>query len=182
MPWPIGLVVKNGSKARAMTSGVMPVPVSVTRDADILAGLARRAGRRSRASRSALQVSIVSVPPSGMASRALMARLRIAFSSWFWSHSVGQRSAGERQLELDALAQRAAQQVLHDAISGLTSSGLGSSGWRREKASRRCVSAAARLADVTAPLTKRSSSLEPPVGDAASAPGRGSRRCPAADC
>ena len=30
MPWPIGLVVKNGSKARAITSGVMPVPVSVT--------------------------------------------------------------------------------------------------------------------------------------------------------
>ena len=30
MPWPSGLVVKNGSKARAITSGVMPVPVSVT--------------------------------------------------------------------------------------------------------------------------------------------------------
>ncbi len=30
MPWPMGFVVKNGSKARAITSGVMPVPVSLT--------------------------------------------------------------------------------------------------------------------------------------------------------
>ncbi len=30
VPLPIGLVVKNGSKARATTSGVMPVPVSMT--------------------------------------------------------------------------------------------------------------------------------------------------------
>ncbi len=30
MPSPIGLVVKNGSKARAITSGGMPAPVSVT--------------------------------------------------------------------------------------------------------------------------------------------------------
>ncbi len=30
VPSPIGLVVKNGSKARATTSGVIPVPVSLT--------------------------------------------------------------------------------------------------------------------------------------------------------
>ena len=30
VPWPVGLVVKNGSIARARTSSVMPDPVSVT--------------------------------------------------------------------------------------------------------------------------------------------------------
>jgi hypothetical protein len=29
VPWPVGLVVKNGSKIRSTTSGGMPVPVSL---------------------------------------------------------------------------------------------------------------------------------------------------------
>ena len=39
MPWPSGLVVKNGSKARAATSGAMPVPVSVTQTETYCPGL-----------------------------------------------------------------------------------------------------------------------------------------------
>ncbi len=31
VPAPVGLVVKNGSKAREITSGAMPMPVSLTR-------------------------------------------------------------------------------------------------------------------------------------------------------
>ncbi len=38
MPWPIGLVVKNGSKAFAMTSGGMPVPASGALDVGALKG------------------------------------------------------------------------------------------------------------------------------------------------
>ena len=53
-----------------------------------------------------------------------------------------------------------------DAISGLALTGLGSSGWRRENASRRCVSAAARLAEVMAPLTKRWISPSRPLDQA----------------
>ncbi len=30
MPWPTGLVVKNGSNIRAWTSGLIPAPVSDT--------------------------------------------------------------------------------------------------------------------------------------------------------
>jgi hypothetical protein len=40
-----------------------------------------------------------------------------------------------------------------EASSLLALTGFGSSGWRREKASSRCVSAAARLAEVMAALT-----------------------------
>ena len=151
-PGPIGLVVKNGSNARATTSGVMPVPVSVTAMADVLAGR-RVAVVAAWRSRRVLLVSIRSLPPSGIASRALMARLRMLFSSWFWSHSVGHRSADQRELELDALAHASgAAGPPWTRSGGLARSGLGSSGCRREKASRRWVSAAARLADVTAPI------------------------------
>ena len=56
---------------------------------------------------------MVSRPPSGMASRALMHRLRIAFSSWFGSHSVGQRPIAEHRLDLDRRPDRALDQLLH---------------------------------------------------------------------
>ena len=68
MPLPTGLVVKNGSNTLAMTSGGMPTPVSLDGDGDILAG-----GDRSRSSPSVTFCAvIVTVPPSGMASRALI--------------------------------------------------------------------------------------------------------------
>jgi len=62
---PMGLVVKNGSKARCTTSGVMPVPVSVTDSERYWPG----ANSRSSAARSSsrrLAVSIVMRPPSGV--------------------------------------------------------------------------------------------------------------------
>ena len=79
---PVGLVVKNGSNARSRTSRLMPAPESVTASMtywpalNVLAvgrdigfveiGVRRLDGQR---------------PPLGIASRALTARLRIAFSS-----------------------------------------------------------------------------------------------------
>ena len=66
MPLPASLVVKNGSKRWGRTSAAMPEPVSVT-ESRKAAPSPRAAGAVSRTSR----------PPSGMASRALTARLRI---------------------------------------------------------------------------------------------------------
>ncbi|MGJ3627028.1 hypothetical protein AB5I41_09130 [Sphingomonas sp. MMS24-JH45] len=57
-------------------------------------------------------VSTVSWPPSGMASRALIARLMIAFSSWLESATASGASASGAILERDILADRAAQQLL----------------------------------------------------------------------
>ena len=47
-PGPSGLVVKKGSKARAITSGAMPVPVSVDAERDVLAGPQSRSAPRAR--------------------------------------------------------------------------------------------------------------------------------------
>jgi hypothetical protein len=66
-------VVKKGSNAFARTSSLMPVPVSLT-DTTAYSPAGKSAGRSTPLS-VALLVSIVNVPPRGMASRALMARL-----------------------------------------------------------------------------------------------------------
>ena len=106
--------MKNGSKARAITSGVMPVPVSVTQSDTYWPG-GRSRSRAARSSSHLLAVSMVSLPPSGMASRALMQRLSSAFSSWFGSTSVGQSPPAPTTSTVDAGADGAADQVLHAA-------------------------------------------------------------------
>jgi hypothetical protein len=61
VPWPAGLVVKNGSKTRAATSGGMPVPVSLTQsENDCPGGSSRSCAARSSSHRFA--VSMVSRP------------------------------------------------------------------------------------------------------------------------
>ena len=60
-------MVKKGSKARAATSSLIPVPVSVT---------------RSDTRCASTSVDTVSRPPPGMASRALTTRLTRICSSW----------------------------------------------------------------------------------------------------
>ena len=54
---------------------------------------------------------MVSLPPSGMASRALSARLINAFSSWFGSALVRQRPARQHGFERHRFAERAAQEL-----------------------------------------------------------------------
>ena len=64
---------------------------------------------------------MVSLPPSGMASRALMARLSSALSSWLGSHSVSHRSSDADDREVDGLADGPAQQILqrHHELVGV---------------------------------------------------------------
>ncbi len=76
MPFSGPLVVKNGSKILSSVSGGMPEPVSVTRRTMYL----RRPASGSTSSVTissavAAAASRVSVPPSGMASRAFTQRL-----------------------------------------------------------------------------------------------------------
>lgn len=86
----MGLVVKNGSKACSITSGVMPVPVSDTHsDRQSPSCMSCRLAPFRSIRR--LPVSMVIVPPSGIASRASRQRFGSAFSSWKGSTSVDHR-------------------------------------------------------------------------------------------
>ena len=81
VPLPHSLVVKKGSKRWALTSGVIPQPVSA------IASLTYRPGGRSGSSPEAappstFAVSMVTVPPSGIASRAFTTRFMITCSIW----------------------------------------------------------------------------------------------------
>ena len=80
MPLPGSLVVKNGSIACLSTSGLMPCPVSLTVSTTYSPGWAFAMRPATSASSVTWRVSIVSIPPLGMASRALIARLMIALS------------------------------------------------------------------------------------------------------
>ena len=133
-------------------------------------GPARRRACRARiaSSRRGIARSRSSaVPPSGMASRALIARLSIALSSWCGSQKRRPQSARRDDLQLDRLADACGAAVPPcDATSWLTSTGFGSSGWRREKASSRWVSAAARLAEAMAARRVAVDSRQPALRDA----------------
>jgi hypothetical protein len=58
-----------------------------------------------------LDISIVSLPPLGIASRALIARFRIAVSSWLTIGADPPDACAEHRLHLDALAQGLAEEV-----------------------------------------------------------------------
>ena len=83
-----------------------------------------------------------------MASRALIDRFSTALSSWLGSQSVGHRSSASTVSS--AIAGPTVRRISSSmpATSRLGSVGTGASVWRRENASSRWVSAAAR---VTAP-------------------------------
>ena len=88
---------------------------------------------------------IISPAPS-IASRALTARLRIAFSSWFGSAQTCQSSAAKRVWTVirSPIARSTSSSMFSTSSAGATASG--SSGSARAKASRRRVRAAARVA------------------------------------
>ena len=124
----------------------MPVPVSVTAEREILAG--RHVVARGVPARRAnlLWVSMVMRPPSGIASRALMQRFSSAFSSCGGSTSAGHSPvAPTTSMATEGPTVRRMRSSMPET-SVLTSVARGSSVCRREKASRRCVSAAARRA------------------------------------
>ena len=112
VPCPTSLVVKNGSKALSITSGDMPVPVSVHDDHDVLARLDLVIGRA---------VGLVEIGIGGLDRQLAAVRHRVAGID---------RQVEQRVLELvrsatpghsppparsrpDRLAERAAQQVGH---------------------------------------------------------------------
>ena len=110
VPWPGGLVVKNGSKTRPSTSSGMPVPVSRSRTAT------NRPRSPGAASRSAsFRAETASSPPCGMASRAFSATLSSANSNCAASTRIGQRPLFEVEVHLDVAAQRRAEQVRRPA-------------------------------------------------------------------
>ena len=82
MPLPTPFVVKNGSKSRVFVSASMPRPVSLivnVTNEPACTSLPRRDASSGETSEFA--VSIDSVPPPGIASRALTTRLMITCSS-----------------------------------------------------------------------------------------------------
>ncbi len=97
MPWPEDLVVNIGSNARAATSLSMPTPVSETSSRTKRPGDTPGSAIVSRSESSTFSVSKVSVPPSGIASRALTARLIRTCSTRAGSSAIGQRSACSRR-------------------------------------------------------------------------------------
>ena len=116
VPRPGALVVKNGSKIRSRTSGGIPPPVSLTSitSHSVAAGWpgsrptsSRRRDRRKR-----------SAPPSGIASRALTARLVNTCRSWLGSALTGNDPALGVERDADRGRQRALEQLdrlLHQA-------------------------------------------------------------------
>ena len=93
-----------------------------------------------------MAVSIVSLPPFGIASRALTARLIIALSSWLLSAETGQRPPASTVsiLIVSSKVRRSSSDM--PETRRLMSSACGDRGWRRAKARSCWVSAAARSA------------------------------------
>ena len=110
-PLPISLVVKNGSKALARTSFVMPEPVSVT--VIVTYSPAGGSSDLSGGPTVELAVSNVTLPPICIASRALIAR----FSTMqLYLRGIGERmpqSRSKYSVDFDAAGHRALKQIAH---------------------------------------------------------------------
>ena len=87
-PLPTSLVVKNGSNTLLQDAGGNAVPGIGHRDHHVIPGGDIAVGAGVVLVEATLPVSMVSLPPSGIASRALSARLRIALVSWLGSISA----------------------------------------------------------------------------------------------
>ncbi len=153
VPSPVGLVVKKGSNARETTSGGMPVPVSPTLSTTYCPEAASPGCRAPAPLMLALVACTVSVPPSGIASRALITRFSNAFSSWFGSQMMVHKS-GVR-IRLTSIPGPTVPRInsAMPSSNALALVGFGLRVCRRENASRRCVNAAARDADFVAMVT-----------------------------
>ena len=125
VPWPIGLVVKNGSNALAITSGVMPVPVSVTQMQIYWPGRDLALLRR---------IGVVEVRVAGFDRKLAALRHRVARvdrevqDRAFELVRVAQRGpepAGGDDFEADGLADGAPEQLLHAGDEPVGVDGLG---------------------------------------------------------
>src|SRR5690349_14060827 len=114
VPFPTSLVVKKGSNALARVSAAMPSPLSVTETRTY--SPTRSSGGRSRAPAGIFLVAITTRPPNGMASRALMERLRMATSICVASTRAGQRDGARHCSEFNpVLTDRAPEHLGHPA-------------------------------------------------------------------
>src|ERR1700691_1686566 len=109
-------------------------------------------------------------PPSGMASRALTTRLRMAFSSWLTSTNVGHRPLPS--MVSTAIVSPTVRVSISDrlATNRFKSTCCGLRTCWRENASRRWVSEAARLAPCIA------AAIGLPIDEASAGPPRARRR------
>ena len=121
----------------------MPLPVSVTAMHTYCPGATSACLPHSLHPDRTLAVSIVSLPPCGMASRALTAG-SATNSSWLGSALVP--DAAPAGFDRDLLAKRTAAELCHVSNQLAASIGARRSGCRREKASNRWVRPAARVA------------------------------------
>ncbi len=146
VPSPLGLVVKNGSNARSMTSWGIPVPVSLTFRLLYRPGASPTRLAAWSVSTSALAVATISFPPPGIASRALTARLTRTCSIWPGSASTGPSPAA-RSVDSSTCSPRVRSSSC--STPSITWLRFSTRGWmtsRRAKASSWWVSPAARSA------------------------------------
>src|SRR5271165_1378895 len=133
VPLPASLVVKNGSKARAATSGGIPVPVSEISKPTKSPEFAVCSGAPLGCA-ALLKVRMRNSPPPGIASRALIARLMTASSSWVASASTGHRSGTRSAWMATPLPTVRASSSAIRRSSAFRSMVALVSGWRRAKA------------------------------------------------
>ena len=131
VPCPTGLVVKNGSKIRSWVAASMPEPVSVTRTYALTSS--RSTERRS-------------VPPPGMASRALLTRFSTTWSNRTESIITTAGLALGSMLRLMCSPTVRVRSGLKLSSRWLRSVGFGADGFCRENSSSCRVNAAARSA------------------------------------
>src|SRR6185437_8929247 len=156
-PRPTSLVVKNGSNARASTASSMPLPLSRTQSITYSPG-SGSSGRVRGWPIVTFSVSSEMSPPASIASRALIARLRMIISIWVGSTSAGQGSERSRVSSVTAPPSVLRKRSSSERMASLRSTGFGSSFWRREKASSWRVSLAPRSAAMRIMARRRRSS------------------------
>ena len=143
VPLPTGLVVKNGSNTRFITSGDIPEPVSM------MASATKSPSSRPAAEPGCsitLRADTVMVPPSGMASRALTAILTSASSSSPRSTSTGQILASMSVMNSILPRSDGASMSRTESTHARRSTTTGINCCRRENASNWRVSFSPRLA------------------------------------
>jgi hypothetical protein len=166
VPEPAGFVVKNGSKIRAWTSSLIPSPVSVTVITTEGPRLARPASADAPFER---LTSIASVPPSGIASRALAARFSSTCSSCPWSTSTRHGSSQLRIRSATSSPIMRASIEPEPSTTARRSTTRGAITCCRLKASSWCVSAAARQAALSVSFSQRCARLAASTSRSASA-------------
>ena len=152
MPLPTDLVVKNGSKMWLRTSSLMPWPESLT-------AITTTGPGRSRpppcVPGTARLTSMLSTPPSGIASLAFAARFSSTCSICPWSTSTRQgSSASSVRSTMSSPIMRASIEP-EPATTERRSSTRGAMSCCRLKASSWCVRAAARQAALSVSISQR---------------------------